>query len=163
MGAVAAGGPDAKRARRRLTSEIKSSLRELNSQLSLLNHQVGSQLEIKDTDFDCLDLISRHGPLSPTALARHAGLHPATVTGILDRLERGGWISRERVPDDRRAVVVQTRRERGAELFRRFSGMNTSLTKICADYDEDQLQLIADFLDRTINAGRRAVDRLADG
>lgn len=106
---------------------------------------MGSQLEINDTDFDCLDLINRHGPLSPTALARHAGLHPATVTGILDRLECGGWISRER----------------GAELFRRFSGMNTSMNKICADYDEAKLRLISEFLDRTIAAGRHAVDRLA--
>jgi MarR family len=40
----------------------------------------------------CLDLITRHGPLSPSAPARRAGLHPATMTGILDRLERGGWV-----------------------------------------------------------------------
>src|SRR5215216_4683948 len=84
------------RLRRRLSTEIKESLRELSIQLSLLNHQVVAHLGLKDGDLQCLDLINRHGPLSPSALARRAGLHPATITGILDRLERGGWVARER-------------------------------------------------------------------
>ena len=74
-------------------------------QLSLLNLHVGAHLDLKDVDLNCLDLLASHGPLSPTALARRAGLHPATMTGILDRLERGGWVARERDPSDRRAVV----------------------------------------------------------
>jgi DNA-binding MarR family transcriptional regulator len=77
------------------------SLRDLGAQLSLLNHSVGARLELKATDLECLDLITGHGPLSPSALARRAGLHPATLTGILDRLERGGWIERGRDPSDR--------------------------------------------------------------
>src|SRR5215472_15323464 len=89
-GAVAAA-----RARRRLITGIKESLRAMGTQLSLLNHQVGARVELKDVDLNCLDLLARHGPLSPTALARRAGLHPATMTGILDRLERGGWVVRD--------------------------------------------------------------------
>jgi DNA-binding MarR family transcriptional regulator len=152
---------DAARRRRRSITAIKESLREVRSQLSLLNHRVGERLELKDVDLDCLELINRHGPLSPSALARRAGLHPATMTGILDRLERGGWVARERDPDDRRAVVVRTRRERGAELFRLYSGMNTSMDELCAGYSDAELALIADFLRRTTDAGRVATDRLA--
>src|SRR4029434_10305535 len=117
---------DTARRRRRLTRAIKASLRELSNQLSLLNHHVGAHVELKDVDLDCLELINRHGPLNPSALARRAGLHPATMTGILDRLERGGWVTRDRDPNDRRAVVVRVRRDRGAELFRLYAGMNTS-------------------------------------
>jgi len=100
----------AARHRRRLTTAIKESLRELSIQLSLLNHHVSGRLELNDVDLDCLDLISRHGPLSPSALARRAGLHPATITGILDRLERGGWVARDRDQADRRAVRVRALR-----------------------------------------------------
>jgi DNA-binding MarR family transcriptional regulator len=152
---------DAARRRRRLTRAIKEALRDLRIHLSLLNHQVGAHVELKDVDLDCLDLISRHGPLSPSALARRAGLHPATMTGILDRLERGGWVARERDPADRRAVVVRALRDRGAELLRLYAGMNTSMDQICADYNDDQLELLADFLRRTANAGRSATDELA--
>src|ERR1019366_5977834 len=53
------------RHRRRLSTEIKESLRELTIQLALLNHQVVAHLDFKDGDLPCLDLISRYGPLSP--------------------------------------------------------------------------------------------------
>lgn len=101
---------DAKRHRRRTSAAIKESLRELSVQLSLFNHQLSAHVDLRDIDLDCLDLIKRHGPLSPSALARRAGLHAATMTGILDRLEKGGWIVRERDPVDRRAVVLRALR-----------------------------------------------------
>lgn len=152
---------DGRRRRRRLTTEIKESLRGLSTQLSLLNHQVGAHVDLKDVDFDCLELINRHGPLTPSALARTAGLHPATMTGILDRLERGGWITRDRDPSDRRAVLIRSLRDRSAEIFGLFSGMNTSMDELCGEYGEAELELLADFLRRTTNAGRAATDELA--
>ncbi|MFE9694955.1 MarR family transcriptional regulator [Micromonospora sp. NPDC005806] len=155
---------DARR-HRRTAVRIKEAMRELSNQLALLNHHVGVRLSLRDVDLDCLDLIARHGPLSPGTLARRAGLHPATMTGILDRLQRGGWIVRERDPaaPDRRSVTVRALRERNGELFRLYAGMNTAMDEICAGYDETQLEVIADFLQRAGEAGRRATDELADG
>ncbi|MFD9894057.1 MarR family winged helix-turn-helix transcriptional regulator [Amycolatopsis sp. NPDC059027] len=150
--------------RRRSTVAVKESLRELRSQLSLLNHQVGTRLELKDVDLDCLELIGAHGPLSPSVLARLAGLHPATVTGILDRLQRGGWVVRERDPDaaDRRAVTVRAVRDRNAELFGLYAGMNSALDELCAEYSERELELLAGFLRRATAAGKEATEELTD-
>jgi DNA-binding MarR family transcriptional regulator len=151
-------------ARRRLYRTVKETLRDLGGQLSLLNHSVGARLDLKATDLECLDLITRSGPLSPSALARRAGLHPATMTGILDRLERGGWIERSRDSSDRRGVLVQAARGRGAEILRLYlveSGMNSAMDEICAGYDEDELELLAGFLRRTADAGRVAAEKLS--
>jgi DNA-binding MarR family transcriptional regulator len=151
------------RRRRRLSQDVKASLRDVSIQLALLNHQVGGQVDLKATDLECLDLISRLGPLSPSALARRAGLHPATLTGILDRLERGGWIARERDPADRRGVVVRAERGRGAEILRLYlvdSGMNAALDEILAGYADPELAVVADFLRRTAAAGGAAAQRL---
>jgi DNA-binding MarR family transcriptional regulator len=150
------------RERRRFAIAIGQSLRELAIQLSLLNHQIGGKLELRDVDIDCLDLIDREGPMSPSALARLAGLHPATITGILDRLERGGWIARERDRADRRAIVVRARRERLPDLLRLYAGMNRSMNRIYAEYSERELEAIADFLQRTAKAGRTATDQLSE-
>jgi DNA-binding MarR family transcriptional regulator len=154
---------DDKRRHRRLGVTIKESLRELSIQLSLLNHHVSAQLDLRDVDLDCLDLITRHGPFSPSDLARRSGLHPATLTGILDRLARGGWVARERNPADRRAVVVRAIRDRSPELFRLYAGMNTSMDQICTGYGDAELELLADFLQRTVKAGRSATDEFLGG
>ena len=150
------------RRRQQLNSEIRDSLRELGIQLTLLNHHVGARLELKDVDFDCLNLIDRHGPLSPSALARRAGLHPATITGILDRLESGGWVIRARDPSDRRAVLVRGIPDRNPDLMRLYSGMSASMNKLLAGYRDTELELIADFLRSTVHAGQHAADELAD-
>jgi DNA-binding MarR family transcriptional regulator len=166
MESVLPDGPDAAPHRGRLNRAIKESLRDLGAQLSLLNHSVGARLDLKATDLECLDLITQHGPLSPSALARRAGLHPATLTGILDRLERGGWIERGRDPSDRRGVVVQAARGRGAEVLRLYlveSGMNTAMDQICAAYEDEDLQLLAGFLRSTAEAARIAAETLSTG
>jgi DNA-binding MarR family transcriptional regulator len=149
---------DARRARRS-ANELKVALRDLRVQLSLLNHHVGAQADLKDVDLDCLDVISGNGPISPSALAKRAGLHPATMTGVLDRLERGGWIARDRDANDRRAVVIRMLPERNREMFRLYSGMNTLMDEICEGYDAEQLELIAGFLRRSTAAGRAAVEQ----
>lgn len=52
-----------------------------------------------------------------TALAEDLGVPPSTLTGVLDRLVDGGWLERDRDPDDRRAVVMKSTQKLG-ELIR---------------------------------------------
>jgi DNA-binding MarR family transcriptional regulator len=148
------GGP------RRAPGAVRRALRATVTQLSLLNHQVGGHLEMRQGDLYCLDLIDSYGPLSPTALARMAGLHPATMTGVLDRLERGRWIARGRDPGDRRGILVRVLAERRGEILRLYAGMNDALDGVCAGYTAEELELIAGFLTRTAEAGRVVTEDL---
>jgi DNA-binding MarR family transcriptional regulator len=159
MDSPPSGGGD-KAGRQRRAQEIRDALRTVNSQLSLLSQRVGGHLELRGTDFLCLDLIGLHGALSPSALARLSGLHPATMTGVIDRLERDGWITRDRDPDDRRGVVLHPVAGRRADVLRLFAGMTTRMAEVCADYSDAELALIAGFLRRTAEAGSAAVAQL---
>ncbi len=160
-----AARPDraATRRRRQLTVAVRDALGEVNIQLALLNRRFGGRVELRDIDWTCLHLINRLGPISPTALAHRAGIHPATLTGILDRLQKGGWVVRERDPHsaDRRAVTLRPVRERNAALFELFSGMNHRMEVVCEDYSEAELEIIADFLHRTATAGGESAQELA--
>lgn len=52
-----------------------------------------------------------------TALAEELGVPPSTLTGMLDRMVDGGWLERDKDPDDRRAVVMKSTAKLG-ELVR---------------------------------------------
>jgi DNA-binding MarR family transcriptional regulator len=162
MDSVQSGDRADARRRRRLTVAVRAALRDMSVQLSLLNHRVSGRLELKGSDLECCELINRYGPLSPGELAQRAGLHPATMTGVLDRLERGGWIARERDPADRRAVSIRLLRDRNGEVLALYAGMNTAMDEICAGYSEPELELLAGFLRRTADAGRSASRQLAE-
>src|SRR5258708_4044413 len=146
--------------RAQLNLAVRESLRDLSVQMSLLNQRISGRLDLKGTDLQCLDLVDRYGPRSASALGRGGGRHAATMTGVIDRLERGGWIVGERDPADRRGVVVRPLRGRRSEVLRLASGMNAALARICAGYPDDDLELIADFLRRAADAGQTAAEEL---
>ncbi|MGI8800360.1 MAG: MarR family transcriptional regulator, partial [Pseudonocardia sp.] len=66
--------------RRRGIAEAKLQLRELRLEMGTPSPLVGARIQLKDSDLDTLDVITRHGPLTPTALARRTGIHLATLT-----------------------------------------------------------------------------------
>jgi MarR family transcriptional regulator, organic hydroperoxide resistance regulator len=45
-------------------------------------------------------------PMSMRALADHIGLEPANMTGVVDRLESAGFVTREPQPGDRRVKLL---------------------------------------------------------
>lgn len=53
-----------------------------------------------------IKVISQWGPIRVSDLARRMYLHPTTVVGILDRLEKHNLVSRTRSTTDRRVVEV---------------------------------------------------------
>jgi hypothetical protein len=70
--------------------------------------------------------------------------------------------ARDRDPSDRRALLVRALPDRNADLMRLYSGMSASINKLLSGYGDTELELIADFLRRTANAGQNAADELAD-
>jgi DNA-binding MarR family transcriptional regulator len=137
-------------------------MRELGAELGQLGHRVGTRTGLRDGDLATLDLLGREGPLSPTALARAMQVHPATMTGVLDRLEQQGWVQRERDPTDRRAVLIHPVAARAREMMGHYAGMNGAIERIAASYSPAELAVIADFLSRLIEAGRGENETLAN-
>ena len=138
-----------------LILEIRLALRTMGAELGRLNGAVASIVDLREDDLVILDHIGRVEPASPGAIAEELGIHPATMTGFIDRLERGGWVRREPDASDRRRIGVTVVRDRAPEIARLYAPMNAEITKICADLDERDLGAVRDFL-RAISA---AADR----
>ena len=148
--------------RAELIGQVTRALRNLSGQLTRLNQTVGSGVGLTVGDLGILELADRVGPLTPSRLAELGGLSPATMTGVLDRLEADGWVRRERDPGDRRKVnIFAIGRHRLVQRY--YSGMQRRVHQICAGYTDDQLDLIVEFLTRVAEAGAAAtLDLRAD-
>ena len=158
-----ASSAEASAAKRKAINEVIEAMRELAVQMAVVSARAGEQVGLRDIDLKCLDILMRDGAQSASALARRTGMHPATMTGILDRLEKGGWIVRERDPDDRRAVLIKAVAKRAGEIVRLFVGINTEMSGVLDGYDQGQLETIVDFVHNAIERAKKAAAQMSDG
>ncbi|HEX6475089.1 MAG TPA: MarR family transcriptional regulator [Candidatus Limnocylindria bacterium] len=93
-----------------------ASLRRLLALGYVFHEAVAVRLGINATDLKCLALAAGEESVTPTRLAELAGLTSGAITGVLDRLEQAGIVSREPDPSDRRRVVVHVADERLREI-----------------------------------------------
>ena len=97
-------------------STPSESLRRFIAQAIAAHEAVAARLGLNGTDLRSLDLIGSEPEMTPSRLAELTGLTTGAVTGILDRLERAGFVRREADPDDRRRTLVRVDPERLAEM-----------------------------------------------
>jgi DNA-binding MarR family transcriptional regulator len=64
-------------------------------------------LELGPRQFGALSVLADEGPLSQQRLGERTGLDRTTMVALVDGLERGGLVERERNPDDRRAYALR--------------------------------------------------------
>ncbi|HJT37083.1 MAG TPA: MarR family transcriptional regulator [Actinomycetota bacterium] len=155
--------------RRELVGELTLALRELRGRLFQVNQSVGEHVGLGTIELEFIDAIARvdsghlhSGAVTPGWLASASGLSPATVTGILDRLEKDGWIRRERDVEDRRKVLVHVKTERAPELFRLYSPMLGRFAAILKTYSDKELEMLLKFMRQVRDAGDEAVAEIRE-
>lgn len=91
-----------------LTQEerIVASIRQIIRAVDLHSRRLVEAHGLTGPQLAALSEVVRTGPVSPTALARAVHLSQATVTGIIQRLERRGLVRRDANASDRRSVLL---------------------------------------------------------
>jgi DNA-binding MarR family transcriptional regulator len=122
---------------------------------------VAARQGLSASEEKALDLLERSGPLTAGELARQSGLAPASVTGLINRLEAKGFARRVPNPGDGRSVLVEVDSERVyatvAPLFADWVG---SLYELYAGYTDEQLEVILHFLTEAARRQQEATARL---
>lgn len=109
--------------------------------------------------------VHRRGPITQRALAGHLDVTPRNVTGLVDGLEQGAFVTREPHPTDRRAILV-TLTDRGREIAEGFVAGHAELAgqlfdALPTDVREGYRVAVSHVLERftalqTADAARRA-------
>ncbi len=140
------------------TSSPESSaaaLRRLIAESIGAHELVAASLGINPTDLRCLELAASEPEMTPSRLAELSGLTSGAVTGVLDRVERAGFVSREADPADRRRLLVRLDPERYAELEKQYAPIieravkaGAALSPAIASQADAYLAAVADTLGR---------------
>ncbi len=102
------------------------------------------------------------GPATPGELAERTGLTAGgAITTAIDRLERAGFVSRDRDPNDRRRVIVTAEPEaiigRFGEVYGRVGARWNAYLETLSD---EQLVFANDLIAKAAEVNRDEIERL---
>jgi DNA-binding MarR family transcriptional regulator len=136
--------------------------RELSTAIVMFHTAVGESSGLSLTEAKALEVISRDGPVTPADIARLTGLTPASVTALLDRLERKKVARRLPHPTDGRRFLVEMdpgHMQRSRALF---TDLVLSLKELSGDFTDDELAAVSRFLHGAAERQLRATHRLTE-
>jgi DNA-binding MarR family transcriptional regulator len=133
---------------RDIHDRIQDGLVRTIANVVVFNAQVAEQLGLGVSDMQFMTYLMQDGPLSPGRLSELSGLKSGSVTGVIDRLERAGYVHRERDESDRRKVRVVLDTEKLQSAESPYAGQAANLRRVLDTFEGDQLETIADFLER---------------
>jgi len=141
---------------------LERKIRAANAQRTLYGGVLASKLGLHQTDLECLFIITLGQDVTPGRLARETGLTSGAITGVVDRIERAGYIRRERDTNDRRRVLLAPVMHRIEEIRTINRRINRPWMEELATYSEHDLDVLLDFAERNYQAAVRATIALRD-
>lgn len=134
----------------------------MSTETIMFHQSVADVLGLHITDHKCLDLIRQYGAMPAGRIAELTGLTTGAVTGIIDRLEKAGYVRRANDPKDRRRTIVEPIRnkkwERKIEAV--FIPFHERMHKLLSSYSDSELAFLLDVLTKSIEQTREESKKL---
>lgn len=132
-----------------LVVRVGGALRQMSQLLEDRREQAAKQQSLHPTDFACIGYLSRENrPVSPKEIGPQLGLSSGSITALLDRLEKVGFIRRVSNPEDRRSVLIELDRDVATEAIALYRRLENSYRNVAESFSEQQLETIASFLEK---------------
>lgn len=116
--------------------------RMMSARILLFHQSIGARFGLHPTDYKCLDLAQEESEITAGRLAHLTGLTTGAITAALDRLEKSGFVRRQRDPKDRRVVRVQVLRSGVKKLGRAFDQLKQRMTEVNEGFTAAELEAV---------------------
>lgn len=146
-----------------LVTLLDRTMRAAGAQRVLYSNALASRMGLRQIDLECLYIITLNEDVTPGLLAARTGLTTGAITGVVDRIQRKGYIVRERDPADRRRIFLRPVDERIAEIRRLNRDMIDLWVAGLEGYSEDELSFLIAFAQRHYASAVEATTRLQSG
>jgi DNA-binding MarR family transcriptional regulator len=118
-------------------------------------------LQVNRTDLRCLEILYQGEAVLPSQLAAKLGLTTGSVTVMLDRLERLGYVTRSADPSDRRKVVVRITPKAARRATKIYGPVAQEGERdVLSRYTAAELRVLLDFHRRSRELQERHVARI---
>ena len=128
-----------------LLQELENAMRKASSQGAMFAKIVADRAGISSADMDCIDFVNVEGRMTAGRLAELTGLTTGAITGVIDRLEKAGFVRRERDDSDRRKVFIVPVPERMMEMGRPYELVKRAMRKQSEAYSDAELELLVRY------------------
>ncbi len=143
--------------------ELERTIRAASAQRTLYSGVLAALLGLHQTDLECLFIITLGDNVTPGRLAEATGLTTGAITGVVDRIEKAGYIERVRDPDDRRRLFLQPIRHRIEEIRAINRRAYADWMEELYGYSDAQLDMLLKFAHANHRAAVNATMALRSG
>ncbi|MBV9845759.1 MAG: MarR family transcriptional regulator [Kutzneria sp.] len=121
---------------------------------------MAKKLGVNGTDLRCLEILMMVGEAAPSVLSTRLALTTGSVTAMLDRLEKLGYLTRSPDPTDRRKSVIRAT-ARAYELVRELHGpLLIDSANVVKHFTADELRVVTDFFRRNTEFQQSHTERV---
>jgi DNA-binding MarR family transcriptional regulator len=121
---------------------------------------IGNKLGLITAEHRCLKALL-DGPKTAGVLAQASGLTPAAATSMIDRLEKRGFVERQRDGADRRKVLVAMTTPAAETLAKFYRPMAEDASAMLANFAPGDLSIIENFVEAALSLQQAHVERTA--
>ena len=133
------------------SDKVLVALRRIIRAIDIHSKSLVKQFGLTGPQLVVVQEISRSQSITASEIAKEISLSQATVTGILDRLEKRGLISRKRSENDRRRIFAKTTSEGEKILNAAPPLMQESFTEQFNDLEDWEQHMILSSLQRLVS------------
>lgn len=135
--------------RKELLEQLAYQLgRELSARTVMFHSAVAEKMGLSITEHKALDILSRQGAITAGQLAEVTGLTTGAITGMVDRLEKAGFVRRVPDPNDRRKIRIEAVTEKYEAMADVFESLGEAMDGLLGGYSDKELETIYDFMSR---------------
>lgn len=146
-----------------IESRLGEAVQAYQAAVDDFDRELARLLGVNETDLRCLEILMATEEIAPRELSTRLGLTTGSVTTMLDRLEKLGYLTRTPHPTDRRKTLVRITPDAARRTYGLIAPFLGDATERIRDrYSAEQLELVTDFLVFSQEVQQRHTDRLRE-
>lgn len=145
----------------KLTEKFRLVSRQYSDASIVMHEAIARKAGLSGTDHKYLGLLIENGEMTAGEFSKHTGLTTGAVTGLIDRLEKKGLVSRKFDSVDRRKVIIVPDTIKTMELLEPlFTELQEKTKALINSFSDEELQIVERYFSSAISIMNEVANNL---